>query len=305
MTGSPSGKARRKIVLLGANGQLGQDIENVLTDSCAPFDTLALRREGLDVSRPEAVAEVLGDVQFDVLVNCTGYHRTDEVEDNAQLAMAVNAHSVEAMARVCARKSARFLHVSTDYVFGGDLERTSALQEDDAIAPVNVYGASKALGETFAQLAHEDVVIIRVASLFGVAGASGKGGNFVETMIRLGREGRTLRVVADQVMSPTATADVAEVACRMLQQNSCPGTYHVVNTGAVSWHGFAVEIFRQMGLKVDLVPCSSAEYVTRAHRPRYSALDNAKVASHFGQPRPWQEALGTYLHAKAHTNSVP
>ena len=291
------------MILLGANGQLGYDIKKTLAEEGAPFDLLAVRRDRLDVSRPEAVAQVLDDMQFDVLVNCTGYHRTDEAEDNAKLAIAVNAHAVEAMARVCARKNARLLHISTDYVFGGDLDRTTALREGDAVAPVNVYGASKALGETLAQLTHEDVVIFRVASLFGVAGASGKGGNFVETMIRLGRERRTLQVVTDQVMSPTATADVAEIVCHILCQGSCPGTYHVVNSGTASWHDFATEIFRQAGLAVDLVPCSSAEYPTRAHRPRYSVLDNAKITTSFGQPRPWQEALESYLLAKAHKKS--
>ena len=294
---------RRKVLLLGPNGQLGHDIRRVHATADAPFDLFAVGRDRLDVAEPEAIARELDDVQFDVLVNCTGYHRTDEAEDNAALAIAVNAHAVESMAKLCARKRARLLHISTDYVFGGDAERMQALKESDSIAPVNVYGASKALGETLAKLAHEDVVILRVASLFGVAGASGKGGNFVETMIRLGRERKSLNVVDDQIMSPTATADVADVAYRMLCQGCPSGTYHVVNSNTASWYGFATEIFRQTGQTVGVTPCDSAGYPTRAQRPSFSALDNTKTASAIGSLRPWQEALDAYLLAKGHRRS--
>ena len=296
---------RRKVLLLGPNGQLGRDIRKAHANADAPFDLFAVGRDRLDVSQPAAIAQVLADVQFDILVNCTGYHRTDEAEDNAALAVAVNAHAVAAMAKLCAHKRARLLHISTDYVFGGDVERRQALREDDPIAPVNVYGASKALGETLARLAHEDVVILRVASLFGVAGASGKGGNFVETMIRLGREGRTLRVVDDQIMSPTATADVADIAYRMLCQGCPSGPYHVVNSGTASWYGFATEIFRQTALEATVTPCASAEYPTRAQRPSFSALDNAKTVSAIDRLRPWQDALDAYLVAKGHRRSAP
>ena len=296
---------RRKVLLLGPNGQLGHDIRRVHANADAPFDLFAVGRDRLDVAEPEAIARELDDVQFDVLVNCTGYHRTDEAEDNAALAIAVNAHAVESMAKLCARKRARLLHISTDYVFGGDIERTRALREHDPIAPVNVYGASKALGETLARLAHEDVVILRVASLFGVAGASGKGGNFVETMIRLGRERGSLNVVDDQIMSPTATADVADVTYRMLRQGCPSGTYHVVNSGVASWYEFATEIFHRTGLTVGVTPCSSKEYSSRAVRPLFSALDNAKTTSTIGQLRPWQEALDAYLLAKGYWKVVP
>ena len=294
---------RRKVLLLGPNGQLGHDIRKAHESAGTPFDLLAVGRDQLDVSRPEAIADTLADAQFDVLVNCTGYHQTDEVEDNAERAIAVNAHAVQSMAKLCAHKGARFLHISTDYVFGGDVERRQPLTEDDPVAPINVYGASKALGETLARLAHEDVVILRVASLFGVAGASGKGGNFVETMIRLGRQRRMLRVVDDQIMSPTATADIADIACRMLCQGCPLGTYHVVNTGTASWYDFATEIFRQTGLTASVAPCSSAEFPTRALRPSYSALDNAKTAGSIRSPQPWQDALEAYLLAKGYRKS--
>ena len=290
-----------RVLLLGPNGQLGQDLLRAHREAAGPLDLVPVARDRLDVAAPGAVERVLESLRFDVLVNCTGYHRTDEVEDNASLAFAVNTHAVQSMARACAAKRARLVHVSTDYVFGGDVERTKPLREDDAIAPVNVYGASKAMGETLARLECADAVILRVASLFGVAGASGKGGNFVETMIRAGREKGALRVVADQTMSPTATADVARTVVRMLTGGCAPGLYHVVNTGAATWFEFAREIIRRAGVAATVTPCATAEYPARAARPCYSVLDNTKISAAVGALPPWQDALDRYLYAKGHT----
>ena len=288
------------MLLPGPNGQLGHDVRRAHVQAGEPFDLVPLARDRLDVAAPGAVERMLGGLEFDVLVNATACNMVDEVEGEAASAFAVNAHAVQAMARVCAAKGARFLHISTDYVFGGDAARTRPLREDDPVAPVNVYGASKAMGETLARLACEDAVILRVASLFGTAGASGKGGNFVETMIRAGREKGALRVVDDQTMSPTATADVARVLLRMLAEGCAPGIYHVVNDGAATWYEFAREIIRLAGVEAAVTPCSSEEYPTRAARPRYSVLDNAKVSAAFGPMPPWQDALDRYLRAKGY-----
>lgn len=289
-----------RALLLGPNGQLGHDIQRAHVKAGEPFELVPLTRDRLDVAALGAVEDVLGEAGFEVLINCTSYHKTDEVEDNATQGFAVNAHAVQAMARACAAKQARFLHVSTDYVFGGDVVRTRPFCEDDPAAPVNVYGASKAMGETLARLACDDVIILRVASLFGVAGASGKGGNFVETMLRVAREKGALRVVDDQIMSPTATADIAQVIVSMLTDRCEPGTYHVVNSGSASWFEFAREIVRRAGIDASVTSCSSAEYPTRAMRPRYSALDNAKVSAAFGAMPVWEDALERYLDAKGH-----
>ncbi len=290
-----------KVLLLGANGQLGGDIRRAHEAADAPFELILLGRDQLDVAGP-AVAETLAGLDFDALINCTSYHKTDEVEDNATLGFAVNAHGVAAMAEVCAAKRAKFLHISTDYVFGGDPARNTPLAEDAAMAPVNVYGASKAMGETLARLANPDALILRVASLFGVDGASGKGGNFVETMIRFGREKGKLRVVEDQIMSPTATADIATAILGLLQRDAAPGRYHVVNSGGgVSWFEFARAIIEAAGVDAVVDPCPSSEYATRARRPAYSALDNSRLAAMLGAPMPdWRDALGRYLTAKGH-----
>ena len=291
-----------KVLLLGPNGQLGTDVRRAHAEADAPFDLVAVGRDRLDVTAPQ-FEERLGEMRFDVLINCTGYHRTDEAEDNAELAFAVNAHAVQRMARACGRRRARFLHISTDYVFGGDTERTRPFREEDPMAPVNVYGASKALGENLARLAWEDVLVLRVASLFGVAGSTGKGGNFVETMLRLARERGDVTVVDDQAMSPTATADVARVMLRMLTEGCEPGVHHVVNSGVATWCEFAREIVRQAQVPARITPCTSVEFRTRAMRPRFSALDNAGVQARFGTLDPWQDALACYLEARRRPGS--
>ncbi len=291
-----------KVLLLGPNGQLGSDIRRLHEQEGGPFELIAVARKQLDVAATGMVEKTLAAEDFDVLINCTSYHKTDEVEDNATYAFAVNTHAVQAMARICATKRARLIHISTDYVFGGDVTCTRPLREDDPVAPVNVYGASKAMGETLARLATDDVVILRVASLFGVAGSSGKGGNFVETIIRMGRETRTLRVVDDQIMSPTATADVARVVMKMVHDGCSPGLYHVVNTGAASWFDFARSIIHLARIDADVAPCSTQADPTRAMRPRYSVLDNTRSSISFGEMPTWQSSLEDYLRCKGHVS---
>lgn len=292
-----------KVLLLGPNGQLGSDIRSLHEQEGGSFDLIPVARKQLDVAEPGKIQRKLANENFDILINCTSYHKTDEVEDNATYAFAVNTHAVQAMARICATKRARLIHISTDYVFGGDVTRTRPLREDDHVAPVNVYGASKAMGETLARLATDDVVILRVASLFGVAGSSGKGGNFVETITRIGRETRTLRVVDDQIMSPTATADVARVVMKMVHDGCSPGLYHVVNTGAASWFDFARSIIHITGVDATVTPCSTQAYPTRAMRPRYCVLDNAHASASFGEIPAWQDSLENYLRCKGHVTA--
>ena len=287
-----------KVLLLGPNGQLGSDIRRLHEQEGCPFELIAVARKQLDVAVAGMVEKTLAAEDFDVLINCTSYHKTDEVEDNATYAFAVNTHAVQAMARICATKRARLIHISTDYVFGGDVTRARPLREGDPVAPVNVYGASKAMGETLARLATDDVVILRVASLFGVAGASGKGGNFVETIIRMGWERKPLRVVDDQFMSPTATADVARVVMKMVRDGCSPGLYHVVNSGAASWFDFAKSIIYLTRINTDVAPCSTQAYPTRAMRPRYSVLDNTRISASFGEMPAWQPSLEDYLRRK-------
>ncbi len=289
-----------KVLLLGPNGQLGTDIRKAVESGGAGVELQALGRDQLDVTDPEALGAALGAAEFDVLVNCTSYHRTDEVEGNASAAFAINTHAVKEMAALCGSNRARLVHISTDYVFGGP-GRARPYGEDDCPSPVNVYGASKAMGETLARLADTEVTILRVASLFGVAGASGKGGNFVETMIRMGREKGSLTVVDDITMSPTGTADVAVMILGLLEAAAPPGIYHAVNSGETTWYEFAGVILARAGIAAEVQPVASRDYPTVARRPAYSVLDNTKISRALGRPIPhWTEALDRYLRAKGH-----
>jgi len=288
-----------KTILLGPGGQLGTDVQAANVRRGEPLSIVPVGRAVVDLADFDATSNFLRSLDFDCLINCSGYHKTDEAERNAQLAFTINAHLVQKLAEICREKNARFVHVSTDYVFGGQSKR-APLTELDGKAPVNVYGASKAMGEDLALLTGADLVVLRVASLFGMAGASGKGGNFVETMIRLGKEKGALRVVADQTMSPTATADVAEIMIKMLQKDAAPGIWHVVNSGAATWYEFARRIIEQCGIAASVAPISSSELPTAAMRPAYSVLDNSKLCAAVEPMRSWQEALDGYLAARGY-----
>ncbi|MEX0742199.1 MAG: dTDP-4-dehydrorhamnose reductase [Phycisphaeraceae bacterium] len=291
----------KRILLLGSNGQLGSDLIRA-AQGRADVEITPLCRDDLDVTQPEQIVATLGEHAFDVLINGTSYHKTDEVEANADQAVAINAHAVREMARACGEANARFVHVSTDYVFDGRAEQP--YREDDATGPLNVYGAAKRMGETLAQSVHDDVLIFRVASLFGIAGASGKGGNFVETMIRVGREKGALRVIADQFMSPTATADVAEILLTAICEGAPAGIYHAVNSGQASWFDFASQIIQRAGIDATVDPIPATEYPLPAARPAFSVLDNTKISDIVGPIPHWTDALDRYLSAKGHTASV-
>lgn len=288
-----------KTILLGPNGQLGSDIRAENARRAEPLELKCLGRAELDLSDVERAATLLHEVDFDCLVNCSSFHRTDEVERNAQLAFTINAHLVERLARLCAGKKARFVHVSTDYVFGG-ANQSIPLTENDPKAPINVYGASKAMGEDLAILSGDEVLILRVASLFGRAGSSGKGGNFVETMIRVAREKGEVRVVADQTMSPTSTADVAAALFDMFSRDVRSGLWHAVNSGPATWHEFAQAIVGRTVAGAIVTPISTADYPTAAKRPAYSVLDNAKLQREIRSMRHWRDALDAYLSAQGH-----
>jgi dTDP-4-dehydrorhamnose reductase len=291
-----------KVLLLGANGQLGSDILRAQQAHFSSLSITPLYRRDLDVTEPAAIKKVLAAHEFDALINCTSYHKTDEVEKHASEAVAVNAHAPQHIALACKAKGALFVHISTDYVFSG--RNSKPYSESDPPAPLNVYGASKFLGENLVQREWaEKSLVARVASLFGVAGASGKGGNFVETMLRIAKEKGEVRVVNDVRMSPTSTADAARVILSLLEKHSAPGVYHVVNSGEATWFEFAREIVRRAGLTAQAVPITSSEFQTAAIRPSYSVLDNRKAGSLVGGIPDWQDALDRYLKEKGHLRS--
>ncbi|WP_197081164.1 dTDP-4-dehydrorhamnose reductase [Gordoniibacillus kamchatkensis] len=284
-----------KILLLGANGQLGTDLQEVLKDA-SRYQVQTVRRSDLDMEQPTSVAPYLDQQDFDVLINCTSYHKTDECEDHPLKTYTINSIAVAELAKWCNKQGKLLVHISTDYVFSGENDRPYI--EQDTTGAVNVYGISKVAGEQAIAAYHDRYFIFRVSSLFGQAGASGKGGNFVETMIRLAREGKPLKVVSDQYMSPTHTLDIARAIKTFLDNDvQAYGVYHCSGEGSCSWYDFASEIFRQLGIKADLAPVLSSDYVTKAKRPAYSVLSNNKINSIHQMPA-WTSGLTEYLTRK-------
>jgi dTDP-4-dehydrorhamnose reductase len=287
------------VLLLGAGGQLGTDLRRTLPAAAlVPFT-----RADLDITDRDAVERILDAHAPAWVINTAAFHRVDDIElKDAQLAFAVNEVAAGHLARACARRGARLLHLSTDYVFGGrQSEPRRPYAEDSPPFPLSVYGESKLAGERLIQEASPTHLVVRSSGLYGLAGSAGKGGNFVETMLRLARKGERIKVVHDQVLAPTYTADLAEAIARLVAARPPGGIYHLTNAGACSWFEFAGRIFELCKLAPDLAPTTSAEYKAPASRPPYSVLANTRAAA-LGLPplRPWPEALEDYLRAKGH-----
>jgi dTDP-4-dehydrorhamnose reductase len=213
----------------------------------------------------------------------------------------VNALGARNVAVVAQELGARLVHISTDYVFGGEAElRTTPYTEFDTPIPLSIYGKSKLAGENFVRYLCQKHFVIRSSGLFGVAGASGKGGNFIETMLRLARERDELRVVNDQILSPTYTKDLARKIGQLVSTGYY-GIFHITSRGACSWYEFAREILRLAGIKTPVVPIASDQYPQKARRPRYSVLDNYHLRLlGMDNMRTWREALKAYLAARDH-----
>jgi len=280
-----------RVVLLGAGGQLAHDLQTTLSK----FDTHALPRAELDLCNATSTEKTLTDLQPTHVVNAAAYNLVDQAEREPEAAFAVNAFGVRNLARACAKVGAALLHFSTDYVFGQDANRESPYAEDDLPGPVSVYGASKLTGEQFVRFECPRSFVVRTCGLYGVKGSRGKGGNFVETMIRLSESGKPVNVVNDQRCTPSFTADVAAAATRLLETEAF-GIHHVVNGGSCTWYEFACEIFRQIGRTVECNPITSTQFNALARRPTYSVLGMDRLAAAGLSPMAdWRDALGRYL----------
>jgi dTDP-4-dehydrorhamnose reductase len=281
-----------RVLLTGAGGQLAHDLK-----ACLGGETLfALTRAELDVTDAAAVRAAVERHRPDCILNTAAYNRVDDAEAEPAATFAVNAAGVEHLARAAATAGAVLVHFSTDYVFDG--AKRAPYVETDAPNPLSVYARSKRAGEEAVQRHCEKYFLIRTCGLYGVAGSHSKGGNFVERMLRLAADGKPLRVVSDQVLTPTSTRDLAEKLLPLVRTRRF-GLYHMTSTGECSWHEFAREIFRLAGLTPDLQPVTTAAFGARARRPPYSVLDNAAYrAAGFADFRPWQEALADYIRAR-------
>jgi dTDP-4-dehydrorhamnose reductase len=287
--GAPRADAR--YVLIGATGQLGYDLARTFDLSGT---LLTPRRSEFDILDAHRTGDTLRALRPTHVINTAAWNKVDAAEEEPQRAFALNAEAVGRLAAACESLGATLVHFSTDYVFDG--ARRAPYTEDDAPNPISAYGESKLEGERLARQRCERALVIRVCGLFGVARSAGKGGtNFVETMLRLAREGRPLRVVADQVLGPSYTLDVARAVWRVIASGHT-GLCHVTSAGETSWHDFAREIFRAEALTPALSPVTSEEFGARARRPPYSVLAHRTLAAlGIPEPRGWQAGLAAYL----------
>jgi dTDP-4-dehydrorhamnose reductase len=231
------------------------------------------------------------------VINAAAYNFVDRAEDERDRASAVNALGPRHLAESCASLDIPLDHVSTDYVFGQDAGRRIPYSEADHPGPLSEYARSKLAGENSVRDVCPKHFIVRTCGLYGRASSPGKG-NFVETMLRLGRERGAVSVVDDQWCTPTSAVDLADAIAGLIATDNY-GLYHATNAGSTTWCGFATEIFRLAGLAVDVKPITTAQFGARAGRPAYSVLDSSKLAATIGRPmRPWQEALADYLRSR-------
>lgn len=286
----------RDILITGAGGQLGTELQRCRWPE--GWNVITVDRAALDLTDPTAIAAKMAERDWAAVINAAAYTAVDKAESDVVAAWAVNALAPASFGAACATTGIPLIQVSTDYVFAGD--KGDAWQIDDPVAPLGVYGASKLGGELAVRTSGARHAIVRTAWV-----VSAHGHNFIKTMLRVAESRDTLTVVDDQYGSPTSAADLAQalmtIAVRLVEDEAAPtGTYHFSNSGAVSWAGFAAEIFRQSALHggptAQVNPITTADYPTPAQRPANSLLDTQAIQAAYGlQPRPWQAALGEIL----------
>lgn len=276
-------------VVIGANGQLGSELRQAFKD----HDLVPITHADLELTDPAKVRETLRNYRPALILNTAAYHRVDECEDSPERAFSVNALAVRDLAIAAKEIGAVLVHVSTDYIFDGRQRRP--YRETDLPGPLSVYATSKLAGELFVQATLERYFVIRTCGLYGLAGSRERGGNFIETMLRLASGGKEIKVVGDQVLTPTSAKELARKA-RQLVETDRYGLYHITNNGECSWYEFAAAIFELSGVRPRLIETTSAAYGARAARPAYSVLDNANLRSlGLDDLRDWRAALKEYL----------
>jgi dTDP-4-dehydrorhamnose reductase len=286
----------KKIVVLGANGQLGSDLTKVL--SANPLHLVVpSTHENLDAMSQEVVLQLEQYRDADYIINCIATTNVDGCEDNPSAAFQINSAFVVQLAKFCAVTQITLIHISTDYVFDGRQELP--YNEESYGNPLNIYGLSKHAGDFAVQLYAPKSFILRVSSLYGVAGAAGKGGNFVTTMLRLAQEKDSWTVINDQFTCPTHTLDVARAINALIEQRVADyGIYNCVSSSSCSWFEFTQEILRLSGNDVNKVrPISYREYNFKALRPQTAILDVTKISRYYTMPI-YQDALSEFLQLK-------
>ena len=282
-----------KTMIIGHRGQLGRDLAQTFAD----HDLVLITQETMRVQDRESVFAALESQQPDLVLNCSAFHRVDDCEEQVQDAFDVNVFGVRNLALAAKNIGAVLVHFSTDYVFDGP--GRSPYPEKAYPCPKCIYGVSKVAGEVMLASLHTKHFIFRSSGLYGYAGSREKGTNFVETMIGRARKGAPIRVVDDQVLTPTSTTDLAAAVRRAVEAGRY-GLYHLTSAGQCSWFEFTKAIMEFAGLSPELTAVTSDAFPTRAKRPSYSVLDNERYRSLGGGDMPdWRDALERYIKGRA------
>ena len=280
-----------KLLITGANGQLGYDLMRAFDKPS--YTIYPFSKQDLDITNHSQARFLVQQTRPDIIINAAAYTNVDLSEENMDLAFQVNSIGVYSLVKICKEFDISLVHFSTDYVFEG--LKSSPYEENDPVHPLNIYGISKLAGENIIKAYLEKYFIIRTSGLFG--GVQTRHSNFVTRIINLSKKNQELRVVNDQILSPTHSMSLAQSTISLIQSNKY-GTYHITNKGSCSWYEFACEIFSTLNQNTLVLPISSKMRVTRAKRPDYSVLSNEKLEK-LGLPLlpHWKDSLKTYLNS--------
>lgn len=288
----------KRMALIGANGQLGRDLQKVF--SSKRWQLFPLDHKVIEIKDPVSIDHALNRIKPEIVLNTAAFHEVDRAEDEVYQSFAVNALGIKNLSLWCFKHDVTLVHISTDYVFGGEENRRKPYKEDDLPAPLNTYGVSKLAGEYFISYLLKKYFIVRTSGLFGTAGSSKKGGNFVETMLKKARNKEQIRVVNDQILSPTYTRNLAQ-NLELLLSTTYYGLYHMSSQGECSWFEFAKAIFKLMGQKINIFPIRSRSMITPARRPTYSVLENFNLKKlDIDRMIHWSDNLRLYLIEKGY-----
>lgn len=282
------------VSIIGPNGQLGSDLVKVFTK--VGWKVVPITHTEISIENPESVSGALKSARTVWVINTAAFHNVDECEKDSGKAWEINAYGAKNVAVAARELEMRAVFISSDYVYSGN--KGASYFESDPVSPVNAYGHSKAGGEAATLAASEKNLVIRIASVFGSAGSSGKGGNFVETIIRKAKAGDQLSIVDDILMSPTYTVDAAQKILELLNSHQ-NGIFNATNSGSVTWFGFAQEILKQTKLVTEL-SASKTNWETSLKRPKNSSLSIRKIENLSKNLPDWSDGLRRYLIEKGH-----
>jgi dTDP-4-dehydrorhamnose reductase len=285
-----------RIALIGVDGQLGTDINIYFKEKGIELTGLVGLKD-IDVCDYKMSDGILKSINPDLVINTAAFHDVDLCEDEVLSALKVNVMGVKNLAMICREINVPLMHFSTDYIFDG--KKKKPYIEDDCARPLSLYGISKLAGEQVMQYILDKYYIIRLCGLYGHAGCVGKGNiNFVEHMIKLSENKREIKVVNDQIVTPTSTMDVTKKLFELIQTGKY-GIYHMTNTGSCSWYEFTCEIFKLMKSSVRVLPTTTDQFGAKARRPQYSVLDNSNLRKiGLADLRNWKEALKDYIEGR-------